>query len=59
MKNKNVNVMLLGANKMEQLEENLKCLEILPKLNDDIMKEIDEILKTKPEGIMDFRKFHE
>jgi len=48
IKNKNVSVVLLGATKEHQIEENLKALEVAKKLTPDMMKEIDEIVGTKP-----------
>ncbi len=47
-KNPNVSTVILGATKKEQLLENLKALEVLPKLSVDIMMEIDRITGTKP-----------
>lgn len=41
---------ILGATKVEQLEDNLKSLQLLPKLTGDVLKEVEEILQTKPEG---------
>lgn len=32
-----------------QLEDNLKAIEIVKKLTPEILKEIDDIVKTKPE----------
>lgn len=32
-----------------QLEDNLKSLQLLPKLTPEVMDKIDAILKTKPE----------
>ena len=37
LKNKNVSSVILGASKKSQLKENLKSLEVLPKLNDEII----------------------
>jgi voltage-dependent potassium channel beta subunit len=48
IKNPNVTTAILGATKKEQLEENLKSLDILPMLSDDVMKRIDEVMQTKP-----------
>ena len=48
IKNPNVSVAILGATKAEQITENVKCLELYPKLTDEIMKEIEEILDNKP-----------
>ena len=38
--NKNVSTVILGASKMEQLEENLKSTEVLPLLDEDIQQEL-------------------
>ncbi|MGV3530007.1 MAG: potassium channel beta subunit family protein [Flavisolibacter sp.] len=46
--NKNVTTAILGATKKEQLLENLKALEVYPKLTPEVMQRIDEILQTKP-----------
>lgn len=48
IKNPHVTTAILGASKPEQLEENLKSLEVLPLLTPDIMQRIDEILQNKP-----------
>eukprot|EP01117_Protostelium_nocturnum_P000568 TRINITY_DN1063_c0_g1_i1.p1 TRINITY_DN1063_c0_g1~~TRINITY_DN1063_c0_g1_i1.p1 ORF type:complete len:304 (-),score=101.51 TRINITY_DN1063_c0_g1_i1:52-963(-) len=47
-KNKNVSTVILGASKVEQLEENLKALALLPKLTPEIMEEIEKILDNTP-----------
>lgn len=49
VKNKNVSTVLLGATKVEQIEDNLKCIQIAEKLTDKHMEEIEEILGNKPE----------
>lgn len=48
IKNPNVTTAILGATKESQLLENLKALDLYPKLNDDIMETIDNIMQTKP-----------
>ncbi|HVF96902.1 MAG TPA: aldo/keto reductase, partial [Flavisolibacter sp.] len=48
IKNPNVTTAILGATKKEQLTENLKALELLPKLTPEVMQQIDEIVGTKP-----------
>jgi len=53
-KNRNVSTVLLGATKEDQIEENLKSLEIAKKLTSTHMKEIDEILNNKPVQELDF-----
>lgn len=39
---------ILGASRLSQLEENLKALDVLPKLTPEIMEEIEKILANKP-----------
>ncbi|MGN6164984.1 MAG: potassium channel beta subunit family protein [Flavisolibacter sp.] len=46
--NPNVTTAILGATKKEQLLENLKALEVLPKLNAEVLKRIDDVIQTKP-----------
>jgi voltage-dependent potassium channel beta subunit len=46
--NLNTTTAILGATSKEQLKENLKALETLPKLNDEIISRIEEIVGTKP-----------
>jgi aryl-alcohol dehydrogenase-like predicted oxidoreductase len=47
--NPNVTTAILGATKKDQLQQNLAALELYPKLDEDIMKEIDSIMGTKPQ----------
>jgi aryl-alcohol dehydrogenase-like predicted oxidoreductase len=48
IKNPNVTTAILGATKEEQLLENLKALDVLPMLTDEVMQKIDDIIGTKP-----------
>lgn len=48
IKNPNVTTTILGATKREQLLENLKALDVLPKLTPEVMHRIDDIMQTKP-----------
>ncbi len=48
IKNPNVTTAILGATKKEQLEDNLKALEVLPKLTPDLLEKIEKILQNKP-----------
>jgi voltage-dependent potassium channel beta subunit len=49
-KNPNVSTVITGASRVEQVHENMKALEVLPKLTEDVMKRVDEILgKTEEE----------
>lgn len=46
--NPNVTTAILGATRREQLEENLKALDILPQLTPEVMQKIEDIMQTKP-----------
>ena len=46
--NPHVTTAILGATKEQQLIENLQALEVYPKLTPEILKEIDDIMQTKP-----------
>lgn len=48
IRNPNVTTAILGATKKEQLEQNLKALDVLPKLTDEVLLQIDSIAQTKP-----------
>jgi voltage-dependent potassium channel beta subunit len=48
IKNPNVTTAILGATRREQLEENLKALDVLPKLTAEVMERIE---KVNPLGI--------
>jgi voltage-dependent potassium channel beta subunit len=46
--NPNVTTAILGATKKEQLLENLRAVEVLPKLTPEVMLQIEDIMQTKP-----------
>ncbi len=48
IKNENVTTAILGATKKEHLVENLKALDIYPKLSNELTQEIELIIETKP-----------
>ncbi len=48
VKNPNVSTVILGASKVHHLEETLTSLNDLPKLTQDIITKIEEILGNKP-----------
>lgn len=48
IKNPHVTTAILGATKKEQLLQNLEALELYHKLNDEVIKEIEGIMGTKP-----------
>jgi voltage-dependent potassium channel beta subunit len=45
IKNPNVSTAILGASKVEQLEENLKAMDLLPMMTDDVMASIEKIFQ--------------
>ncbi len=47
-RNPNVSTVITGASRVEQVQENLKALDVLPLLTDEVMGKIDEILGNKP-----------
>jgi len=48
LKNPNVSTAILGASKLYQLEENLKALDDVKLLTDEVMENIEGILENKP-----------
>lgn len=46
--NPNVTTAILGATKESQLLENLKALDVLPLLNEDVIQRIESIVQNKP-----------
>jgi voltage-dependent potassium channel beta subunit len=48
IKNPNVTTAILGATKIEQLEENLKALDTLNVLTPEVQEQIENILQNKP-----------
>lgn len=55
LKNPNVSTVITGASRAEQVTENMKALEVVDKLTDDVMQHIEGILDNKPEPETDFR----
>ena len=55
LKNPNVSTVITGASKPEQVTENMKALEVVEKLDDDVMARLEEILDNKPEPEHDWR----
>ncbi|KAI1082095.1 Aldo/keto reductase [Whalleya microplaca] len=48
LKNPNVSTVLLGATKIEQIEDNVKAVKLLEKLTPDVVEEIEKILGNAP-----------
>ncbi len=49
LKNSDVSTVITGATKPEQVVENMKALEVAPKLDKEIMQKIETVLENKPE----------
>ena len=49
LKNPNVSTVILGASRLSQLKENLKTVDIVDQLTDDVMEHIEEVLDNKPD----------
>jgi len=45
---------LFGASNLDQLESNLKCVEVISKITPEIEKEVEEIWQTKPTQELDY-----
>jgi aryl-alcohol dehydrogenase-like predicted oxidoreductase len=55
LKNPNVSTVITGASKVSQVAENMKALDVAPKLTPNVMERIEKILNNKPELVGDFR----
>ena len=52
--NPDVSTVILGPKTVEQLYENLGALDVLPKIDDAVMAEIELVLENKPVTPKDF-----
>lgn len=55
LKNPNVSSVILGASRLEQLEDNIKALDILDTLDKELMEEIEIITNNRPEPHIDWK----
>ncbi|TBU29779.1 voltage-gated potassium channel beta-2 subunit [Dichomitus squalens] len=46
--NPNTSTVILGASKPEQIVDNLKALDVIPKLTSEVLEKIEHILENKP-----------
>jgi aryl-alcohol dehydrogenase-like predicted oxidoreductase len=51
-----VSTVITGASRTEQITENMKAIELLDKLTDSVVAEIDEVLGNAPQAERDFRE---
>jgi voltage-dependent potassium channel beta subunit len=55
LKNPHVSSVITGASKPAQVEENMKAINVLSELTEDVMDRIEEILQNKPKPELSFR----
>jgi len=55
IKNRDVSVCLFGATKLEQVDDNIKCLELVKRWTPEIEKKMDEIFMNVPEPLLNWR----
>jgi voltage-dependent potassium channel beta subunit len=55
LKNPHVSTVITGASKPEQVSENMTALEAVPKLTEEVLDRIEQILDNKPESEPKFR----
>ncbi len=48
VRNPNTSTVILGASSPQQVVDNLKAIEVIPKLMPEIMEKIEKILDNKP-----------
>ncbi|KAJ0871721.1 putative NADP-dependent oxidoreductase domain-containing protein [Helianthus annuus] len=46
--NPNVSSVITGATKEHQIQENMKAINVIPKLTPDVMEKIDAVVQSKP-----------
>ncbi|OMJ75741.1 hypothetical protein SteCoe_25044 [Stentor coeruleus] len=57
IKNEDVSTALCGASRVEQVDDNLGSLELLNKLDDGMLRRIEDVLGNRPTPPMDYRKW--
>jgi len=55
LKNPNVSTVITGASKPEQVKQNMKALDAVDKLTDEVMEKIEKVLDNKPQPDYDHR----
>jgi voltage-dependent potassium channel beta subunit len=55
LKNPHVSTVITGASRPEQVDENMKVLDVADSLDDEIMQRIENILDNKPKPLPNFR----
>jgi voltage-dependent potassium channel beta subunit len=55
LKNPHISTTITGSSKPEQIVENMKAIDVVSQLSDDVMEKIETILDNKPAPPHDFR----
>lgn len=55
LKNPHVSTVILGASKEDQLKENLEALDLVPKLDLEVLEKIESIVDNKPKPFFDWK----
>ncbi len=55
LKNPNVSTVITGASRASQVVENMKAMDVVEKLTDDVMDKLEALLDNKPSG-MEFQQ---
>ena len=58
VKNQHVSTVILGATRVDQIHENVKALDIVPKLTPEIMDDIEQVVENKPQAELNFRNWN-
>ena len=48
LKNPNVSTVITGASRVSQVQENMKALDVVPKLTPEILEKIESVVQNKP-----------
>lgn len=57
IKSPNTSTCILGTSRVEQLDENIKALDVVEKIDAKLEEEIDQILGNAPEAELDWKTF--
>eukprot|EP00894_Picocystis_sp_ML_P003426 jgi/Pico_ML_1/53943/g4399.t1 len=55
VKNPNVSTVITGSTKLAQVEDNFQSMKVVPKLTDEVMAKIEEIIQSKPTAPAKYR----
>ncbi len=56
LKNPSVSTVITGATKVSQVVENMQALDVVGKLTDNVMEQIETVLQNKPQPDQDWRE---